>query len=480
MPKEKRAMERERFGTVSQAMYDAVCNDNVTSREAVLQIGALAALAADYPAALKEGERIRKKKDGSLATNAMSGARSFARNGLRIAVRDKNIVTLSDGETLQPQAQFAREWLLQLDVEKEQRPREPVTVQKFGTVTSYAGMTEWEGWAYAPLKARDSAKVRLLHPIPLDQLRATFPGWSVTESADGLVDVSAHVDAPVKAVVSEWLKANNIVHEGVRDARNVRRRNLSELPYQFRNEVILKSLPIAHGVVSRRHGAAMEVLTGSMEDAQAWVRLWVVELVSTFNAELGRPFGTWVNSQMKYKIQNLNREINGRTASDLEIRFAKAQERLTNETGRIPDPKELADEMGISRNQLNSKSTVLQQLRAIRSANTLDTAPDVPEVPIVDVRENPEREAVDRETASRVTMALLAASGTVNSATGQSVLEYPLGFLITYAMEWGEWVKTDLTHLAGCPSSQVGNQLRAVQAHLKRDLHDLQDREVKH
>lgn len=476
-----------KYAPSSVALYNLTC-DGQTHLESELRPHLVAAaLAEDYWGCVKHGRRLNRNQagengsgqdeDGPLRGLALSGARYAANNALHVAKRDGRATRQGRGrnKTITLTPNFAAAWAVEKAERERPQTREPVTNQRFGKVAYYGGVPEWEGWAYAPLKKRDVAHVRLVHAVPLDRLRAAFPGWTVNESPDGLVSVSAHPGAPVKRVVNEWLTENSLGHEGVRDAFGVRRRDLSELPEGFLHDLVARTTPLAQGIVARRHGAAMEVLTGSTEDAQAWVRLWIVELVSTFDAQLGRPFGTWVSGKIKFKVQDLNRQINGRTASDLEIRFAKAREKLEKDGHQTPGKDALAQEMKLAPSELETKRNTLAQLRAIRLAFTLDVAPDAPEVPLVDPDSNPERDAIAREQASRITMALLTSSGYYDHREAAAELELPLGFLITYLLQWDEWVKSDLTYLAGCPSSKVNREVETVRQRLRVELHDLVD-----
>lgn len=463
---------RHRFSSTARGMYDLMCDERARSREQLLHEGMVAGLAETYVECIREGERVSRRTNKPLKDFAESGGRSFARNVLRIAVRDGHLVEGEDG-LFRMETGFALAWGDMLYEARRPQQREEPTVQKFGEITYYGGMSEWEGWAYSPLHSRDIAHVRLVHAMPLDELRTAFPGWTVSESPDGLVSVSANPGVPVKQVVSEWLTANGISHEGVRDALGVKRRHLSELPDAFLNDLIANTLPIAFGVVARRHAAKLEVLAKSSEDANAWVRLWVVELISTFNAELGRPFGTWVVGQIRNKIHDLNRAINGRTASDLELKFAKAQEKLESVSGSTPTVEELASELNLSTSEMHTKRQSLAHLRSIRGAKPLNAGPDDPEVQVVDPSADPEEEAIARERAARITMAMLTSAGTAHAATGQALLELPLGFLATYLLQWDDWVKGDLAAVAACPPAKLNKEIDVIQSRLRDELADM-------
>lgn len=473
-----RKLSRKRYTPAAVAVYDALCDGGAQSNLDLVQVAATAALASDYNSCLEEGRKVKRGHvEGMLLRDiALVGAESFGRNALRAGETQRKLLKSANG--LRMTAAFAREWKAVLEVETAPQPREPVTVQQFGEIAYYGGMSEWEGWAFAPLVPRDTAHFRLWHPLPVETLVEAFPGWEGSEEFDGLVSISAHEGAPVKQVVAEWLSHHGILSDGVRDKKGKKRRNLKDLPPHFLHDVVVKNLPLAQSIVSKRYQANMQVLVGDPAEIRSWIQMWVVELAQNFNAQLGRPFGTWVAGQIGYQVQNLNRKMNSRTASDLEIKWAKAEERFIIENDRLPEQWEMAEAMGMTEGQLHSKRAILSRLRSIRSAQTLESPSDAPDIPVVDDTDNPEREAIARENASRITMALVTAAGTVDPTTGIPHLERPIGFLMMIAMEWGDWVKSDLTHLAAKPASKVQKELSEIKAKLRADLADMSDRNI--
>lgn len=467
---------RARTSPATRAMFDLLADSHVHPKEEVLAAGIAAALGEDYYRCAEEGRRGRRGRPATLREYAHSGARNFARNNLMIAERNRRVLTTgAEGhQKCRMPAALAREWQAMRQEEHTRQQREPVSIQPFGDVTSYAGMPEWEGWAYAPLKTQDVAHVRPTIDVPLARLQEAFPGWDVNEGPDGLVSISAHPGAPVKEIVTEWFTDENLHHDGVRDAKNVRRRDLRELPPAFLEDLVAKSVPFARGLVASRHAASMQRLVGDHDDTEAYVMMWVIELAASFDATLGRPFGTWLTNQIPRKVQDLNRASHGRTASDAEMRHARARADFEAEHGRTPSPSELRKVLGLSEEEMHAKRRHLATLAGLRSAGPLETGPDEPDVPVVDDAANPEKDALGWERSQQITLAMLAASGTYDPARGRPVMTRPLGFLVTYLMTWDEWVKGDLIALAGCADRKVTDEVEAVQADLARMLTDLQ------
>ena len=458
-------------------MFDLLCDGQPHPLDEVLNAGFVGALADDYLRCVEEGKRARRGRPATTQEYAHSGARSYARNNLMIAKRNKRIFTTGQDQEqkVRMAAGLAREWAQAKRASSRRRIRDEVAVQPFGHISYYAEMPEWEGWAYAPLIARDVAHVRPTVSVPLDKLVAGFPGWEVRESPDGLISISAHVGAPVKDVVANWFAENEIHHDGVRDAKNVRRRNLHDLPSAFFEDLVAKSVPFARGLVGSRYGASMQRLVGDYDDIDGYVTLWVLELAQSFDASLGRPFGTWITNQLPRKVQDLNRSSHGRTASDAEMKHAKARADFESEHGRTPTEEELRNALGLSKEEMRAKRSHLTVLASLRNPSPLETGPDAVEIQIVDEGLSPEELAERDERSTQITLALLAASGTYDPELRDPVITRPLGFLVTYLMMWDEWVKGDLIALAKCADRKVTDEVDAVHRELAKALSGLRE-----
>lgn len=455
------------------AIYDLLSDGQLHEIEDVLHAGAVGILAIDYSRCIEEGKRARHYREAMLIDYAKSGARAIARNNLMIAKRNGKVTVTkrkTQPDLVRMPVAYAREW------KKRNKDLKAIPgeqgIQVFGKVTSYAGITEWEGWAYAPLIAKDVVHVRPTTPINISLVKSAFPGWEVSESPEGLITISALSGAPVKEVVAEWFNTNNIYHEGVRDAKNVLRRDLSKLPRPFFEDLMKNSTSYARGLVASRHGAAMQKLVGDNDDIDGYVAQWVLELASSFNPTLGTPFGAWITKQIPRKIQDLGRAAFGRTASDVEIKYSRAKQEFEATFGRTPTQEELRKAMNLTKEEMRSKSKHLNTLQNLRSTTTIDVDPDQPEIAIEDYNPRPEEIALEREKSQQITLALLAASGKIKEGEDLPTMTMPLGFLVTYLMHWDDWVKGDLIHLAGCADRKVTEELERVNADLAKILRE--------
>ncbi len=453
------------------AMYDLLSDNKVHTVEEVLEAGKIGALSTDYMRCVNEGKRARHGRDATIAEYAQSGSRAIARNNLMIAKRNGKIVVSDrkDGVSVaRMPSEYAKHWLLK---KRENRNVQGVVVeQDHGNVAYYAGISEWEGWAYAPLVSRDVVHVRPSINLPLEKMKSAFPGWDVSESPEGLITISAISGAPVKEVVSEWFKANDIPNEGVRDAKEVKRRDIGKLPKKFLEELLRHNVPFARGIIAAKSGTAMQKIVGDRDDIDGYVAQWVLELVTSFDPSKKAPFGTWVANQMKRKVHDLNRSAYGRTATDIEIKFSRAIQKLEETLGRTPSTEEIQKHLNLSSKEMREKLSLLNNLSNLRSMGTIETGPDQPEIAIEDPNPQPEDIALAREQSQQITLALLAASGQIKNGDALPTISMPLGFLVWYLMHWDDWVKGDLIYLAGCADRKVTDELEKVRQELMKLL----------
>lgn len=464
----------------TRAMYDALCDGRWHDREEILTLGAVTCTKEQYAKAVEEGKRVRKGRPASTNEYLESGGRQIARNNLRIAVRNNRIVEDNRGRLRMPAA-LARQWRRDRSAEETSKidqgtksGKPQVLRQRFGEEQTFGGMLEFDGWAYAPLYARDVAYVRPNTDLDAVEVRAAFPDWEVTMEPDGLIAIAAPAGLPVKDAVTDWLLEHQIFHEGVRDARNVKRRNIKELPAGFLNDLVAKYTRYAASRVRDRHSGAIARLIGDPDDLAGTVALWVMESIAAFDATRGVPFGAWLTQQLPNRLMDLNRASFGRTAADAEMVRAREIEAFEVEHGRVPSKDELRQRMGLSREEMARKERDLANLRGLRATAPIETGPDAPELPVVDLSANPEADMLNLELMQQVSRALLASSAQWDD-DGRPVYMRRLGFLIVYLMHWQEWTKGDLTAMAGKASRSVAEEVDAVQLMLAERLSDLRE-----
>lgn len=460
-------------------MFDLLCDGRWHEKEDVLAVGARAALAEDYARAVQEGKRVRRGKKATTAEYAESGARQFARNNLRIAQRSMRVtIDRKTQDRVKMSIQAARQWRRGRSAEEtaaEPVENNGVLRQKFGEERIIAGWREFDAWALSPLHSRDIAYVRPNTDVSIKEMRDKFPTWDISQEPDGLISIAAPCGTPVKDVITEWLLENEIYHEGVRDAHNVRRRDISSLPQDFLEELVSYYTGYAQRRIRGRHANSMQKLVGDPDDIAGEVALWVMECISGFDPTHGVPFGAWLTKQLPNKVMDLNRASFGRTAADAEMRRAKAVEEYEAKHGVSPTQEQLRDLLGLNRNEFIRKERDLAHLRGLRSTATLETGPDSPELPVPDAAADPEGDMLRLEQMQQVSRALLASSGEWDPETGRPIKLRHLGFLIVYLVTWQEWTRGDLSVLAGRAARVVTEEVNAVQSELAERLEHLRE-----
>lgn len=470
-------VKREAFSATTTAMLDALCATGSMSVGDVLAHGIAATLGSDYDKAITAGKRARRSTSCTVAEYAHSGARALSRTYLFIAQKNNHITLTgrTDSDTAAMTPEFRRAWKRELDASTARRIQEPIATQPFGDITYYAGMSEWEGWAHAPLRSYDVLHVRPYTSIDISTWTQAFPGWTIKESPDGMISIMAPVGAPIKDVVLPWMDEHGIHHEGIREAKNVKRRNLDELPPAFLADLLDTTTPFARGIVKGRHGSSVRRLADDMDDIHSYITIWLLELAQSFDASLGNPFGTWVTKQLPRKVHDLNRTLHGRTASDAEMFYARAVADYQAKYGRSPSISELADELGITVEAVKAQKRHMDGINSVRNAAPLvraDRDDEEETVQIPDTGQSPEDFVEVDERAHQITMAILTATGVGPTEGGGAKLRKPMGFLVTYLLNYDDWVKGDLIHLAGCRDRKVSDEVSSVNKSLARNLSD--------
>jgi hypothetical protein len=473
--KESTIKIRERFSTTTIAMFDALTSNSQLTIGDVLTQGIEALLSTDYQKALVAGRRARHSTTATTAQYALSGARALARTYLLIAHRGGHIELTgrSDSDVVSLTPEFRRQWKVARARAERKVVKEPITVQAFGEVSYYGGMSEWQGWAHAPLRAYDVLHVRPFQTIDSSTWETAFPGWIIKESPDGQISLYAPVGSPIKEVVTTWMDEQGIFHEGIREAKNNRRRELNDLPPRFLADIITKMTPLSRGLIKGRHGSSINKLFDDTDDIHSHITIWILELAQSFDAQLGNPFGTWVTQQLPRKLYDLNRTLHGRTASDAEMFYARAVSNYQITYGRNPSMKELSEHLDIPIEQLKQQKSHVEGINNLRNATPLireDSSGDDETLQIADMGMSPGEFAELGERAHQVTMAILTATGSGPSESHGAVLRKPLGFLVTYLLNYDDWVKGDLIHLAGCRDRKVSEEVTSVNKSLARNL----------
>jgi hypothetical protein len=350
------------------------------------------------------------------------------------------------------------------------RPRSPLV---------FGGIPEAEGWALAPITARDRVHFRVDRELPLAEFRAELPdGVTVSyDQGDGLYRVDG--TPGTAAVLADWIRAwcarHGCTTVGLRAETGVRRRAPRDLPPSF-----LADLCRHYGPVSlkrlQRNMSTIRLHLPDPDDLGQQVYEWVLKAVSHYDETKGVPFGAFLATQLSKWVHDLGRNAHGRTAADTEHKQQKAIAAFMTEHQRRPSERELAAYMGQSVATLRRNSQTVATLNGLRNLQSLDGGPDATEVLLPDSSEAPD-EIMGEAEQTLLSHALTAACAPEPGARPDQRAGQPnvLGWATWYLTTWGGRTKTQLSADLSTSVRNMNVYADRVEKALKARLSELSD-----
>jgi len=464
------------------AMFDLMADGNWHTNTAILTVGTTTILLSERDDAITAGRRVRRKTlakgvtltDDDLAT---SGANDIARNRLMIAVRSGRVERDSDQHRMLPAA--VAQWIelrtaapapthiAPTAAEVPARTRaarpapartaaEPIAVTEPADTTGpgrktliFGGLTEEQGFAAAPVTARDRVHFRTDKELPLRSFRADLPaGVTVTlDEGEGLyrVEGACGTGAGLADFVKAWCEVHGYKTIGLRPEANVKRRSPRDLDYRFLDDLCKHYGPVSLRRL-QRNMSTVKMHISESDDVSQQVYEWILEAVTRYDETKGVPFGAYLVQSISKWVHDLNRNAYGRTAADAENKQQKAINALiTLNGGRKPTEKELADHMGVNVETLRRNAQTVATLNGLRNASSIEAASfgDDAEIPLPDAH-LADDDLADDTDSSLISAALTAACAPDPDARGRASQANVLGLVSLYMTTWGGKTKTDL------------------------------------
>lgn len=357
-------MRQERFTPAAIAIFDVLADGEDHANVALIQVGARAALAEDYDAALANGKRIRSRywgnaehlDDGDVAS---VGAADLARNCLYLAARRKRVSRHRDRHRMFPDV--AAMW-------RDARPHLtlPLDDRRFG------GLPEWEGWLYAPLKQRDLVHFRTDVDADLGKLRARLrrrlgDNVLVTGNGDGLVNIVTGNSEKAREEVRAFCAAQRAGMRSLRTESNVRRRDIGKLPPGFVGDLLSHyGITATRMLSARRNQIADMLLASDADDIRQHAHIIVLDAVSRFDDASNVPFEAYVAGRISRNIGDMARERYGRSGSDAVRRYKQFVDAFREEMGHEPTLAELAEHSGTSPERLSEMRQITASIDNVR------------------------------------------------------------------------------------------------------------------
>lgn len=376
--------------------------------------------------------------------------------------------------------------------------------QKYGEVSYYAGIPEWEVWADAPLISRDIFYFTIDNKYNLEQLKLLFSDGEIVEP----------YPCKLKLVVSPKL---NLTSDGIRRTlnrdglqvsdmksfRNIKRRNLNLLPPQFLKAVVEENSLYIQKLIYRKYASQVSQIIESSEDIQGLAVEIVLELAESFDTKSGAPFASYVAIKLPNKLIDKARTLNGRTLNDFASMLNKI---LYSGTTPPVQPEEISRLMKMPHEVYERRLQELGGLRSVQNPASLNAESETRDnentylaAAVVQV-ESPEEAYIREEAICEVResfyeiadkFAIVIPSNSIPNATvcqGALFAQYEdigdkeqkriekrinkilIGMKAVYLRHWKEMDTAEISRYLGCPVSTIKASELAYQDELRKYL----------
>lgn len=455
---------REETSIATKVLYDTLADGQRHNLATIKRAVKKNLYKHEFPNLIRTAHRNPDTPPKSYIEAANRGVDTLFNRAVREAEKKNQIKISHQGQYVRMYAKYVPLWKAQMGNLHYSEHRPVFVEQKYGKVAYYGEYTEWEGWAQAPLVSYSGAHAKIVESIDLDELKHRLPGWYVQFSPEGLLTVGGPVDSPTVDVLKEVLTDMGIAFSNAKAIKNLRRRDLNELPEAFKAEMFERMSQVAHSVVLGKMKNSMAVLTDSVDDARAYASLWTVELATCFDPSRRSPFEPWLRNQLKFKVQDLNRKISGRRGSDMERNIGRAVEQVEAREGRPATADDIAKELGIDRDTYAQNKKTVTQVKSLRTYTPLDDSTSIT------AKESIEDEILELEKAQRVTCALVNTMQHRPTETSGAI-----GFLATYLSFWGGKTFVEVGDILRRDPVSISQSVRKVTANIADELVDFAD-----
>ena len=452
------------------AMFDLLSDAKHHANVALIKVGAAAALADDFEAALAFGKRVRRQYWGADdllddTTVAATGAAEIARNGLYTAVRSGRLIR--DGDRHRMFADVAEQW----------RAERGELITTIPAGLEIAGLPEWEGWLFAPLTERDMVRFNS-DDMQVSTLRAHLRrklgnGVVVTGNGVDLIRAVCPNGAKAKAEIERFCSRHGTTVRSLRVTRGVRRRDTSKLPPGFLDGIVLAYGSMAQRVLSRQRNRLLDVMPAAdADDIAQFANLLVLEAATRYDDGKGVPFEAFVIGSIPQELSNLQRERWGRGGADAELWWRRATTAFYAEHGHEPTAAELAEYTGVEPKDVLERQRLaadIARVRAARSTDVLDR--DVLEHVSVPAG----AEDGSAVTAERIVLGEQAQTELSAALTSAGVAVSPLGWAAVYLQTWCASSAPTIAAALGAHERQVKESALKVCAAMRQYIDDDSD-----
>lgn len=411
-----------RLSAATRCLFDTLADGNWHPYEATFNAVAAAAARHDPAAsrtyAVKDITRHGRRVPDDDAVLIAAGARLIAENTIRVHSRSRdgrrpNIeIDTSESPTGAGRARTVRnamrfatpdlaaQWRAACAPPPPPKPKPKPKRRKSEPITekTFAGLTESQGWALAPLRPIDQMSWKS-DPFPVDTayLAELLPDGArlrwVSASTYYLQCPAGTLDSVEEIVTQACAFQDRPTSvKDVKRQRGIARRDLADLPPAWLDGMLTHYTAIGVGRVINKRRAAFQVIapreyaegTGALHD---WVRSVVTEhtvaLFEQFDAERTKSFGAYFVPKVLHEFDEFARSTAGfgRHATDIERKIRTARTEILTARGVDPDDvpesrdgisaEDYAEHFGVTVKQARDWLAAIANARALRSTGSI-------------------------------------------------------------------------------------------------------------
>ena len=238
----------------------------------------------------------------------------------------------------------------------------------------FGGILEDDGWLLSELKKYDLVHFRADSSLTRTQIHKAVGGkLSLIQIDDGLFRVFSHSGEEIFSTIQEFKDMNPSYDiRGMRLERNLRRRELEDLPPRFVDDLVKYYGQFAK-VLLRAYMSSINKHLSDPDDIQQQIYLWVLDAIQRYDAETSIPFAAYLSASLKKWVFNLNRKAYGRAVADAELKHARAIAEFKANNGRDPRPEELAEFLQEDVSATKKDSAVINTVFNLRNISTINS-----------------------------------------------------------------------------------------------------------
>ncbi len=337
-------------------------------------------------------------------------------------LNEKDLIISGENNSFRMNGDVLTAWRELTDFKHKNTPR--YTPRFFG------GILEDDGWTLAELKTYDLIHFRINGDISKNAIETIINhAGSVARGEDGLYRVFVQGDgAEVYNTIKHWKDEDSgNGFTGVRLEKNIKRRDLKDLPHRFTAD-LCKYYGNFAKVLLRPNMTSITKHIADPDDIQQQIYLWVIDAIQRYDHSTSIPFAAYLGKMLSKWVFNLNRQSFGRHIADTELKHSRVVNQFRSDNGRDPSLEEIADILGENIETIRVERKAISSVANLRTVGTIDS--DEAPLHIASTDDVTER------YESNINQTLLSAAITSAATAGKEL--NVIGWLAVYHNTWGD------------------------------------------